>query len=419
MNVNTSAGIPRPLNRFTRLFWLVFAVATVAAFLLNETAALQTTLIECDSPTDAACNYNFLTTGDARVAESLGLSVTVLAWTARLSSWIARLSMAFIGLLLFWRRPDDWVAWLMSLALLSTLVEGVSGLGQWQVLADATFLIGVLAWLPLLFIFPNGRVEPRWLRWVILPTAPLMAASFMFTQDMSQLSPVLTWLNVALIAAWWVGLGGYSMIYRYRRVSNIVERQQTKWVVVGFFFIFMTSMVYIVASALYPPWQPSPARLAATALNAVTYAIGYAAFAGSLGVSILRYRLWDIDLIIRRTLLYSALTATLALTYFAGVVVLQQVFGGFSGGSSNAAIIASTLLIAALFQPLRRRLQDIIDRRFYRRKYDTAQALAAFAATARDNLDLAELTSKLQDVVDDTMQPAHSTVWLNDEPVQG
>ena len=328
MNPTNSARIPRPLNRFTRLFWVLIAVATLAAFARYETSISPTTLFECDTPESPTCSSNLVTIGDARVAEALGLPVPLLTWGARVTSWIARLSTAFIGVVLFWRRPDDWVAYLLSLALFSTLVEGVSGLGAWQVLADVAIFFGVLAWLPLLFIFPNGRVVPRWLLWIIVPTAPLMAGSFIFSQELMRMSGIWVWLNVAMVAVWWVGLGGYSVVYRYRRVSSMVERQQTKWVVVGFFFIFMTSMVYMVLSALYPPWEPSPARLAAISITGVTYAIGYAAFAGSLGISILRYRLWDIDLIIRRTLVYSALTLTLGVMYFAGVLLLQRLFGG-------------------------------------------------------------------------------------------
>ncbi|MEP7359667.1 MAG: hypothetical protein ABI847_20610, partial [Anaerolineales bacterium] len=363
------------------------------------------------------CNTSYLTIGDARMAQDLGLPVPLLTWFYRAVSWIARLSMAFIGLLLFWRRPDDWVAWLLSLALSSSLLEGVVNLGGWQIVVDICFAIGSLAWLPLLFIFPNGRVEPRWMRGVLAALTPVMAGSAWLIQYPGRLPAFWSWLNIAVILVCWIGLGGYALVYRYRRVSNAVERQQTKWVIVGFFMVFVTSTIYLFMTTLYPPWQPSPARLAGLTVNGVTYALGYAGFAACLGISILRYRLWDIDLIIRRTLLYSALTLTLGLTYLGGVVVLQQLFGRLmGGGGGSAAIVATTLLIAALFQPLRRRLQNLIDRRFYRRKYDTAQTLAAFAATARDNMDLDELTGRLQDVLDETMQPAHSAVWLNEKP---
>jgi hypothetical protein len=134
----------------------------------------------------------------------------------------------------------------------------------------------------------------------------------------------------------------------------------------------------------------------------------------SIAFSILRYRLWDIDLLINRTLVYTTLTAILALIYFGCVVLLQHLVNGVTGqvGQSPLVIVASTLAIAALFQPLRRRIQRIIDRRFYRRKYDAARILADFSITLRSEVDLPELREQLIEVVQETMQPTHVSLWL-------
>jgi hypothetical protein len=207
-----------------------------------------------------------------------------------------------------------------------------------------------------------------------------------------------------------VGSGVFAQLYRYRWVSDPVQRQQTKWVVFG--------VAAGIGSLLGLGWLV--AILPALEQNLVIWLAVNSAFPLfilliplSIGIAILRYRLWDIDLIIRRTLIYSALTTMLALLYFVSIVLLQALFRTLTGEGQNQFVtVISTLVIAVLSLPLRRRVQDAIDRRFYRKKYDAAKTLAAFAATCRDETDLDKLTESLLNVVQETMQPEHVSLWL-------
>ena len=199
-----------------------------------------------------------------------------------------------------------------------------------------------------------------------------------------------------------------SLLMR-RLYARGVERQQTKW------FTYTTAVAasgailqYIISEPLDLVW-----------LGRVGYAlvlIGLAGIPIAMGIAVTRYRLYEIDLIINRTLVYGSLTAMLVALYFVGIVLLQRVFVLLTGEQSTLAVVASTLLIAALFTPLRRRIQGFIDRRFYRRKYDTRKTLEAFSAQLRNETDLDALSDDLVSVVWETMQPAHVSLWLRPEP---
>jgi hypothetical protein len=211
-------------------------------------------------------------------------------------------------------------------------------------------------------------------------------------------------------------LGFAAQVFRYRRVSTAVQRQQTKWVLAGVATILFSILFYSLVVEIFPLEAGLPRLL----FNTVGYgalALLILLFPISMVISIMRYRLWDVDLIIRRTLIYTVLTATLALVYFGAVVLLQSLIHGLTGQDSALAIVLSTLAIAALFAPLRRRIQGFFDRRFYRRNYDAAQALARFANSARDEVDLDALAGELTGVVRETMQPEHVSLWLRGREV--
>jgi hypothetical protein len=196
-------------------------------------------------------------------------------------------------------------------------------------------------------------------------------------------------------------------------VARPEQKQQTKWVVYALvcFLILVATILPVVFR------QPSDSSLGRDLVIAlfgqVLLASGFLLVELAILLAILRYRLWDIDLVIRRTLVYSLLTVLLGLVYLGGVTLLQSLFISVSGQQSPAAVVVSTLTIAALFNPLRRGVQGFIDRRFYRRKYDAEQALAEFAAAARSETDLEAMTSRLIGVVAESLQPAHVALWLS------
>jgi hypothetical protein len=203
-----------------------------------------------------------------------------------------------------------------------------------------------------------------------------------------------------------------TLIYRYRRVSGSVERQKTKWAVFGIVAALAGFFGLIGLSFVFPGLIRS-GTLGEMMFNSAFYGI-MLLIPLSFGMAILRSRLWDIDVLINRTLVYGTLTATLAGVYVGMVVLIQSALRSLTGGESQLAIVASTLAVAALFNPLRRRLQAFIDRRFYRKKYDAAKTLEAFSAKLRDETDLDQLNAELLAVVRDTMQPEHVSLWLRE-----
>jgi hypothetical protein len=203
-----------------------------------------------------------------------------------------------------------------------------------------------------------------------------------------------------------------SLVMRYRR-SRGEERQQIKWIAFAASFVGLLYLIAMVCAFIFPSgaWFQAGSPLWLDLL-------GYAALSSftlvpiAIGFAVLRYRLYEIDIIINRTLVYGSLTTALALLYLGSVVFLQYASRALTGGESQLAIVASTLAIAALFNPLRRRIQKIIDRRFYRRKYDAQKTLSVFSKTLREETDFEALNAELLSVIRETMQPEHVSLWL-------
>jgi hypothetical protein len=203
-------------------------------------------------------------------------------------------------------------------------------------------------------------------------------------------------------------IGLLSQVYRYGHGSGPVERQQTKWVLLSLAILFLCLLGILVSIQL---WEPTEWF----GWSMWTVAILVDLFPISVAVALLRYRLWDVDVLINRALVYSLLTATLAAVYWVSVALLQQLLRPLTQGS-DLAIVGSTLAAAGVFQPARRRIQSAVDRRFYRRTYDAARTLEAFNSRLRDEIDLDAMRVDLLDVVQRTMVPASVSLWLRPPP---
>jgi hypothetical protein len=329
---------------------------------------------------------------------------------------------ATIGIVIFWRRSDDGMALLVSTMLVvwgalnglfvqtPGAIEGMYPPALDVLLVATLPYIGYMAWMLFFYLFPSGRFIPRWTRWLALCWVLFSGSWFLTPFSPPSWPPLL--FNATILILW--GSFVVAQVYRYARVSDAAQRQQTKWVVfgVGLAVVGVMTTVFTIGAAVdLRPEEVGRKMLSMLLMDTFMLAIPI-----SIGIAVLRSRLFDIDVLINRTLVYGSLTATLVAFYFGGIVLLQRLFVALTGEKSNLAVVASTLVIAALFNPLRRRIQSFIDRRFYRRKYDARKTLEAFSAKLRNETDLAALSDDLVGVVRETMQPSHVSLWLRPDP---
>jgi hypothetical protein len=303
--------------------------------------------------------------------------------------------------------------------------EAIGSLGEW-IWVPAVGLLGTY----LILLFPDGRLPSRrWrpLAWLSGAVITLASAGFALSPGTMDGLPGIPnpfglekylWiadatLGVMLLLPLCILASAASLVLRFVR-SGGEEREQIKWLAFAASILGLGIFSYGIPASILPDDAGGAEPLWQNLLeDAVT--LSFAGIPVAVGIAILRYRLYDIDLLINRALVYGSLTATLALVYVGGVVGLQSAFRALTGQESTLAVVASTLAIAALFGPLRRRVQGFVDRRFYRKKYDATKTLAAFNARLRDQTDLEALSDDLVGVVREAMQPEHVSFWLRSE----
>jgi hypothetical protein len=409
----------------TRAVWLAWSLAALSVAMFLAGAALTVSSLYVGVATPPSSDW-----GTAGPLSGLVIFLPFLAFP-------------LVGALIASRRPENPIGWIClaaGLFWMSIVVESsITGSEPYPVIIDALTLwtwvppVGLLA-IYMILLFPDGRLPSRrWRPLAWLSGAVMVLASVAVTLTPGPLPdhprvhnplglegyPIVTQaltgsvvlLPICILAS------ATSLVWRYRHSGGEV-RQQIKWVVFAASLVGMAYAVTLVSGLFLTPetfttGQEAPLWLAFLQ-DAVL--ISYAGVPIAVGFAVLRYRLYDIDVLINRTLVYGSLTTMLVAVYVIGVVGLQAILRIFSGQESTLAVVASTLAIAAMFNPLRRRVQAFVDRRFYRKKYDARKTLETFSGRLRDETDLHTLSSHLVAVVRETMQPAHVSLWLRPGP---
>lgn len=397
-----------------RVLWGIIAILELGKFVDSLSGNVLQLQVICTS----SCTSQQLSADAVKTLQHVGLTLGDYVAFYLAVIIISTLLSYAIAALLLWRRSDNWMALLVSLMLMNfgpgTITDRVL-FSHWFGPALAAHLSSLsdqinLTLLVLAFyLFPDGRFVPRWTRWFMLMGIGVGIFLVIFPRYSSALLNVITGILFISILFSLV----IAQVYRYRRVSTPAQRQQTRWVVYSLAVTILLGIcLFTVPQFVFPALRQAGSLFPSIGnilVNALLVLIPI-----SFGIAILRYRLYDIDILINRTLIYGTLTGLLALIYVGSILLFQFLLHELTGQLANnqLAIVGSTLLIAALFQPLRRRIQAIIDRRFYRRKYDAARTLAAFSATLRNEVDLQQVSEQLVAVVQETMQPAQVSLWL-------
>jgi hypothetical protein len=401
-----------------RVAWVVVAVAALAIVLFGFPSSLEHFRSVCTVASEV-CSERAVgrpTPEGARALQDAGLSLSTYAFLNVAVDKVADFVWIAVGALIFLRRSDDRMALLVSLFLVTFWTTGVdstdvevlvSSQPAWRLPVQGAQIVGSVCSTLFFLLFPGGRFMPRWTRWLAVADLAYFGVQILFPSLYSR-SPAVEGISYMVFLGIVVSIT-WSLVYRYRRVSSAEQRRQTRWVVFGVALAIAGSFVFQLPVDLQ--WIGGDTPFVLLLFN-IGFTASFLLIPLSVGVAVLRSHLFDIDALINRTLVYGLLTAMLVGFYFGAIVVLQRLFVATTDEKSNLAVVASTLAIAAIFNPLRRRIQSFIDRGFYRKKYDARKTLERFSAKLRDETDLDALSDDLVGVVKETMQPEHVTVWL-------
>ncbi len=402
-----------------RGLWITLVVLTLAIFgaSLPVYIARQQTLCA-----GTECTYGvLLTPSQAEVLKGIGLSLSDYAAYTVAFTLATMVVCLVVSTVIVWRRSDDRMALLVAFMLvtlgpLSAMIAVLARPSSWQVPAECLVFLALALAVFVFLLFPTGQFVPRWTRWIaVVCLAGLVPSTFFPNTPFTQNPYAISLFYLVSLGA--VAMLALIQLYRYRRISSPLQRQQTKWVVFGLAVpctVLVGGYGLMIIPALGDPSAPSSA----------SYQLAFAAIGPymglliplSFGFAMLRSRLWDIDALINRTLVYGTLTVILTILYVGLVIGLSTLLRGLISQDNSVAIVLSTLAIAALAQRLKQGIQRSIDRRFYRRKYDAARTLADFSAALRQEVDLRQLSEQLVAVVQETMQPASVSLWLCQSP---
>ncbi len=395
----------------------------------------------------SACGLSLALTALGYLVIAVDLSLDAPVYFYWLEPTTIAVGYSVIGAIIASRLPDHPIGWICCAIGLMGAVEHFSSeyaiyalVAQPEALAGGKAMLWLSNWdwivmfaliVYLILLFPNGRLpSSRWRLFAWFSVAlTLLAATLMAISPDAALDVLGSSGNPHIFLPNPLGIEGLPDLYRPvqtlvlalglvgaasvvagRRGARGIERQQIKW-------LLYASAIFFVGNVLKNTvFSPLGGVSWGLWVGYLLVAVGGLGGPIAIGIAILRYRLYEIDTLINRTLVYASLTATLVALYFGAVVALQRLFVLLTGERSTLAVVASTLLIAALFNPVRRRIQSFIDRRFYRRKYDARKTLEVFSLKLRDQTNLEALNAELAGVVRETMQPEHVSVWLRPPP---